>query len=57
MGPGSRYTIMVPTKPKKEFQILKILMGLGGIQHGKELKKQQEGFLLKHLSKVSSRRL
>lgn len=31
MGPGSRYTIMVPTKPKKEFQLLKILLGLEGV--------------------------
>lgn len=35
MGPGSRYTT-IPAKLKKEFQLLKILMGLGGIQHGKE---------------------
>lgn len=57
MGPGSRYTIMIPTKPKKEFQLFKILMGLGGVQHGKEPKEKQEGFLLKHLSQVSPRRL
>lgn len=55
--PGLRYAIMVLTKPKKRFQLLKILMGLRGIQFGKEPKEKQKGLLLKHPSKVSPRRL